>query len=55
MITQITDFLPKPESDAQVVEITDVKEAKAYWKFALYASYVQAVILADNCEYCIPK
>lgn len=28
---------------------------KAYWKYALYASYIQCVILSDNCEIKMPK
>jgi hypothetical protein len=32
-----------------------VIEAKPWWKFALYASYVQGVIVADNFEFKIPR
>lgn len=35
--------------------MSEVVEVKAYWKYALYASYVQCVILADNCEIKMPK
>jgi hypothetical protein len=35
--------------------VSEVVEVKAYWKYALYASYVQCVILADNCEIKMPK
>lgn len=49
MIDYVTERLPSSERVSEVVEV------KAYWKYALYASYVQCVILADNCEIKIPK
>lgn len=54
MIEHVSKQLPQPETDAQVVEITE-QTPKAYWKYALYASYIQALILSDNCEYKIPR
>lgn len=49
MIDELAEKLPKSEGVSEVVE------AKAHWKFALYASYIQAVILADNCEQKLPR
>lgn len=49
MIDEVSGKLPKSEG------ISEVSEPKAYWKFALYASYIQAVILSDNCEQKLPR
>lgn len=35
--------------------VNEVVEAKTWWKYALYASYIQAVMLADNFEFKIPR
>lgn len=49
LVDYVTERLPSSERVSEVVEV------KAYWKYALYASYVQCVILSDNCELKIPK
>jgi len=49
MVDFVTEKLP---SSSQVSEVAEVK---ACWKYALYASYVQCIILADNCEIKMPK
>lgn len=49
MVDYVTERLPSSERVSEVVEV------KAYWKYALYASYVQCVILSDNCEIKMPK
>ena len=52
----MTGKLPQPEqADAKIQEIKPDNEAKAYWKYALYASYVQAQILVDNCEIALSR
>jgi hypothetical protein len=49
MIEEVSGKLSKSEG------ISEVSEPKAYWKFALYAAYIQAVILSDNCEQKLPR
>ena len=55
LVQEVEKHLPQPESDSKVVEVTDELPAKEWWKFALYASYIQVIILADNAEFTISK
>lgn len=49
MIDFVSEKLPTTEG------VSEVSEPRAFWKFALYASYVQGCILCDAFEFKIPK
>lgn len=56
LVDFVKDKLPMPEQTQETIyELKADAETKVWWKYALYASYVQSVILVDNSEIALSK